>query len=131
VNTLAHTLINVSVASISGLNINDVIVIGAAGAIIDIDHLLSYYKNNKNLDINKFISWTYREYKKHNPHFNIFHTSEIILALIFFGSLQSRFILLIGVGFLIHSITDMLTYFYYYRSFKPWLMYFSFLSYYL
>jgi hypothetical protein len=96
---------------------------------MDIDHIFYYIFSGNPISLGKFAKWSHSEYLKHNPHFYALHTIEAVLIFLLIGYFMNRTIFLIGLGFFIHLIVDGLAYASYYRSFFPWINYFSAINY--
>lgn len=102
------------------------------GIIFDLDHLLYFGLTTRPFGIKNIKDRMVQDYIDSNPHFYVCHTIEFIVLSIAVGIITKNHILaVISLGWLIHMLVDTTDYILHYKSHRPWLVYFSFLTYYL
>jgi len=128
---LINLITPVAVSLILGFSPSETALVVIGVFLIDIDHLFYMLYDPKIKSVSDGLSFTKREYKKHNPHFYLFHTVEFIIIFLVISFLYfENGLLYIALGFIINFIIDIFTYLIYYKKTDPWLKYLS-LFYYL
>jgi len=128
-NIIFHFLINIIIAILLKLNPIEILLVGLGGVLIDIDHIFYIVFKEKIYSIKKAIKFHKREFKLMKPHFFFFHFIEIIILLLAISYFTNWYAFLIFFGFLLHWLADALKYIYFYRSFFPWIKYYSLIAY--
>jgi hypothetical protein len=101
------------------------------GIVFDLDHLVYFSLTTKPLNIKNIKKRMLKDFIESNPHFYVFHTIEFIfLSLILNFFFQFKILIIISIGWLVHMAVDTIDYIIHYKSYKPWLFYFSFITYY-
>lgn len=101
------------------------------GIIFDLDHLLYFGFTTKPFGIKNIKNRMVQDYIDSNPHFYACHTIEFLLLSITISSIiHNNLLSIISIGWLIHMVVDTADYIFHYRSYRPWLVYFSFFSFY-
>lgn len=113
-------------AKLLGLTGVDLLLVIIGASLIDIDHVFHFFL--KGVRLRDLKTTFQQEFKNHHPHFYIFHTFEFLLLALFFTWTRELHWLYLFFGFTLNFILDILTYIYVYKSYKPWLMYFSALN---
>jgi hypothetical protein len=120
---LLHFLFNFSISYILGFTYLEGLTIAIVGLVVDFDHLIYYSIKYKNISIKKFLTWAYKEYRIHNPHFYIFHSVYTFMLIAYFSIYSGGMFKLVFFGVFLHLLVDVCTYILYYKSYKPWLRY--------
>jgi hypothetical protein len=103
--------------------------------IFDLDHFLYYGTTTKPLTIAAIKARMEHDYNTNNPHLYLCHSAEFILLWFIMSLLlnsyfqNSQVFVIIGFGWLLHLIEDIIEYLHYYKSFSPWIAYFSIIYY--
>lgn len=105
-NIFIHFLINFLI-TLPFLTLEHALIVGLAGILIDLDHILYQFITLKHKSIKQMWAWHKQENEQHNAHFYIFHTVEFILVLVLMSQI-SGFILLVSLGFMLHILMDLL-----------------------
>ncbi len=129
-NIFVHFFLNMLLFYPFKRNNTELMIVGLSGILIDIDHVIHILFKEKLLSPKKIIKWSKRELKLHRPHMFIFHTIEPIIIFIILASFIHYYLFLVAIGFLLHWLSDAVQYIFIYKSYKPWMQYFS-LTYYL
>jgi len=126
---ISHVLINGLIGFLMQLSMFEILLIILGGILIDLDHLLYIVCGEKINSLKKAWKFHKKEYKLMRPHLFIFHFLEpiIIFSLVFY--FVEWHIFLVFFGFFLHWITDAIKYLCYYKSFFPWLKYYSLIFY--
>ena len=99
------------------------------GIIYDLDHFLYYGTTTKPLTIKNIKQRMQYDYAHSNPHFYVCHTIEFIIIILTCSIYFKLSLLLISIsGWFLHMIIDSTDYIRLYKSHKPWLPYFSMIS---
>jgi hypothetical protein len=130
-NTIFHFLINIIIAILLKLNLVEILLVGFGGVLIDIDHIFYMIFGEKIYSFKKAAKFSKKEFKLMRPHFFFLHFVEVIGLLLVISYLVSWYALLIFFGFLLHWIFDALKYIYVYKSFSPWIRYYSLIAYFI
>src|SRR3990167_2511079 len=125
----SEVFINVSVpvaiAMFWRLQLPESFLLVAGSLLIDIDHLLYYLFSKYPKKIKSAVQFFKQEFKSHTPHLYIFHTFEVLFILLTLSYLFGGYLFYLFLGFLLNFIIDIFTYLIIYKSFSPWLKYFS------
>ncbi|MBD3353240.1 MAG: hypothetical protein GF364_17300 [Candidatus Lokiarchaeota archaeon] len=96
------------------------------GFIFDIDHIFYYVLTTKPLNFANIKQRMEVDFEEENPHPYIFHSIEfIILSLVISSTNDDIVFQLLISGWILHMITDSIYYIRHYKSFRPWVPYFS------
>ncbi len=128
-NIIFHFLINIIIAILLKLSHVEIILVGLGGILIDIDHIFYIIFGEKIYSFKKAVKFHKREFKLMRPHFYFLHFLEIIFVLLIISYYFNWYFFLIFFGFLLHWIFDALKYIYVYKSFLPWIKYYSLIVY--
>lgn len=128
-NILSHFILNILVMLPFSLNPTELLVVGIAGVIIDIDHLFYFLFVEKKWHPKDMWSWYKKENAVHRPHFYMFHMVEFILIFMIVSFFINRYLFLVSIGFALHFLEDAIVYIIYHKNLE-WIKSFS-LFYYL
>ena len=130
-NILFHFFINILLVLPFKLSLFEILLVGIGGVLIDIDHILFMIFKKKLYSIKDMLKFHRINFKLMTPHFFIFHMVEIILLFMITSYFLNWHVFLISVGFALHYLMDIIKYLWVYKSFKPWISYFSIITYWL
>lgn len=92
---------------IFNLSLYQVLIIFSASVLIDLDHFLFYVKRHRNTNLKKAYFWHKALPKDHKPMMHIFHSLEFLI-IIGILSIFYNFFLMLFIGFIFHSIFDLI-----------------------
>ncbi len=124
-----HILISVIVGFLIKLELFEIFFIALGGVLIDLDHIFYIIFEEKIYSVKKAWRFHKKEFRLMRPHFYFLHFLEIIILLMIIFNFINWYLFLIFAGFLLHWILDSIKYIYHYKSFSPWIKYYSLIVY--
>lgn len=121
---IINSAVPLLIGMIFGLQYWEIIMLIFGCFFVDIDHILhSLYKGK--IRFGEMKAYFDQEFHLHRPHVYIFHIIEILVLFLIISHKYFPQFFLFFVGFAINILIDIAVYLITYRSFSPWLRFFS------
>ncbi|MBI4451540.1 hypothetical protein HY642_06200 [Candidatus Woesearchaeota archaeon] len=104
-HSLTHAIINATIALLLGLPAQGVLLVVAAGVLIDLDHLIYYYYSLKGFTLGKIYRRSVKHWLVPKPNFFLFHTLEFSVFVAALAVFNPSF-QYISLGILLHLLAD-------------------------
>ena len=124
-NVFIHFVMNILIAFFLKFNLNEILLIGLGGILIDLDHLFYWFVIKKESSLKKW--WTFHKsnFKSLTPHLYLLHFIEVIILFMIISYYVNWYLFLISFGFLLHYLFDVAKYLWVGKSLSQWEEYYS------
>lgn len=124
-----HILIGVLIASLAGLGTLGISLIVLGSILPDIDHVLYMVFGEKITSFKGMVEFHKENFKTMTPHFYFLHFLELIIILLVISYFTNKYFFYVVLGMALHWVADAIKYVWYYKSFLPWIQYYSLIGY--
>jgi type III secretory pathway component EscU len=126
-----HIFFGAIIAILAGLGLTGILLITVGSILPDIDHILYMVFGEKITSFKGMVKFHKENFKTMTPHLSVFHFLELIIVLMIVFYFVNKPAFLISIGMALHWGLDAIKYLWFYKSFLPWIKYYSLIGYFI